>query len=256
MAAPEIELVPCRSDNYAVLVHDSGSGTTLLVDAPDAAPIQAVLDRRGWRLTHILVTHHHGDHVAGIAALKAASGAAVIGPAREADRIADLDRTVGDGDRIAAGPFEATVIETPGHTLGHVSFWFPKERLLFSGDTLFAMGCGRLFEGTAADMWGSLTRLAALPEDTAVYCGHEYTLSNARFALAIAPDDAAVAARAASVEAERAAGRPTIPTSIGAERATNPFLMAADPATAARLGLAGADPVAVFAEIRRRKDAF
>lgn len=256
MAATEIELVPCRSDNYAVLVHDPAGGTTVLVDAPDAGPVRAALERRGWRLSHILVTHHHGDHVAGIPALKAATGAEVIGPAREAQKIGTLDRTVSEGDVVAVGPYAVTVFETPGHTLGHVSYWFQAEKLLFAGDTLFALGCGRLLEGTPSAMWASLKKLAALPADTAVYCGHEYTQSNARFAVTIAPDHAALAARKQAVDAARADGRPTIPSTIGEERATNPFLMAADPAIAARLGLAGADPVSVFAEIRRRKDAF
>lgn len=252
MPAVEIELVPCRADNYAVLLRRPG-GDALLVDAPAAAPVEAALGRLGWRLGAILVTHHHGDHVEGIPAL-APAGLPVIGPAAEAAKIGLLTATLADGEETEVCGFRVVAIATPGHTLGHLSYHLPDDGLLFSGDTLFAMGCGRLFEGTAADMWGSLGRLAALPEETAVYCGHEYTLSNARFAAALLPDDAAVAGRLAAVEATRAAGRPTVPTSIGLERATNPFLRAGEPALAAAVGLAGADPAAVFAEIRRRKD--
>jgi hydroxyacylglutathione hydrolase len=251
---PEIELVPCLSDNYAVLMHDAGTGTTVLVDAPEAAPISAALTRRGWRLTHILVTHHHTDHVAGIEELKAASHARVIGPKAEEDRIPGVDEVVAEGDRIAVGPLKASVIGTPGHTLGHIAYWFDEAGVLFSGDTLFALGCGRVFEGTLEQMWSSLEKLAALPDDTIVYCGHEYTLSNARFALTIEPGNPALKARAAEIEAARAAGLPTVPTTIGRERATSPFLRAGEPAVAEAVGMPGADAAEVFAEVRRRKD--
>jgi hydroxyacylglutathione hydrolase len=253
MPSPEIELVPCLSDNYAVLVRLPGDDRAVLVDAPEAAPIRAALDRRGWRLGTILVTHHHRDHVAGIPEL-AGDGVAVIGPASEADRIPGLTRTVAGGDRIEVAGSPVDVIATPGHTLGHVAYHLPDAGLLFSGDTLFAMGCGRLFEGTAADMWGSLSRLAALPDDTAVYCGHEYTLSNARFAVGVDPGNSDLAARLAEVERLRAEGRPTVPTVLALEKRTNPFLRAGDPAVASGLGLTGAPAVEVFAEIRRRKD--
>ena len=254
MRGVEIELVPCLSDNYAVLLHDPAAGATLLVDAPETAPIAARLAARGWRLDHILITHHHHDHVAGLADLKASSGAEAIGPAADAARIPGLDRLVRDGDRLAVGPFRTEVIATPGHTLGHVAYHLPDQGLAFTGDTLFALGCGRLFDGTPADMWASLRRLAALPPETAVYCGHEYTLANARFAAGIDPDNPALAERRAEVEALRAAGRPTVPTTIARERATNPVLRADDPAIAARLGLAGAAPVEVFREIRDRRN--
>lgn len=254
MADLEIELVPCLSDNYAVLAHDPGTGATFLVDAPEAEPIRAALVRRGWRLDTILVTHHHHDHVGGLAALKAESGAAVVGPAAEAHRIDGLDRTVSDGDRIALGAHEAEVIATPGHTSGHVSYHLPTARLAFTGDTLFALGCGRLFEGTAADMWGSLSRLAALPAETRVYCGHEYTASNARFAVTVDAGNPALAARKAEIDRLRAEGLPTLPTTIGLERETNPFLRAGRPELADAVGLPGAPAVEVFAEIRRRKD--
>lgn len=254
MPLPEIELVPCLTDNYAVILHDPASGTTLLVDAPDVSPIAEALERRGWRLTHILITHHHRDHVAGLAELRMKSGARAIGPAEEAERIGDLDTTVRDGDRLVIGPFAIEVIATPGHTLGHVSYHLPEQGFLFSGDTLFALGCGRLLEGTAEQMWTSLGRLAALPANTLVYCGHEYTLSNARFALTIEPGNVALVQRAAAVAELREAGRPTIPSTIGMERATNPFLRVGEPAVATAAGLAGAPALDVFAAIRRMKD--
>ncbi|MBH0238041.1 hydroxyacylglutathione hydrolase [Methylobrevis albus] len=250
----EIAVIPCLSDNYAVLVHRPDGGGTLLVDAPEEAPIAAELAARGWQLTDILITHHHHDHVGGLAALKAASGARVLGPAAEASRIAGLDGTLGDGETATVAGLAVTALATPGHTAGHLSYHLPEIAAVFTGDTLFALGCGRLFEGTPADMWASLLRLAALPPETAVYCGHEYTLSNARFALGIDPGNAALVARAAEVEAARAAGRPTIPSTIGAEIATNPFLRAGEPAIAAQVGLAGHPAVAVFAEIRERKN--
>ncbi len=252
MGSFALELVPCRSDNYAVLLKTEGEDA-VLVDAPEAAPIAAALERLGWDLGTILVTHHHGDHVEGIAAL-AGPGVAVIGAVADRQRIPGLTRAVEPGKRFTAGGFDVEVIDTPGHTVGHVAYHLPEAGLLFSGDTLFAMGCGRLFEGTADQMWGSLSRLSALPEETAVYCGHEYTLANARFAASLLPDDTAIAARLAAVEATRAEGRPTLPTTIGLERRTNPFLRAADPDMAGRIGLPGAAPAAVFAEIRRRKD--
>ncbi|WP_181704611.1 hydroxyacylglutathione hydrolase [Chthonobacter rhizosphaerae] len=252
---PDVDLIPCLADNYAVLLHDPASGATLLVDAPEEAPIAAALDRRGWTLTHILITHHHGDHVGGLKALKARSGATVIGPAAEASRIDGLDRTVADGDRFDAGPWPVQVIATPGHTLGHVAYHLPTAGVAFTGDTLFSLGCGRVFEGTLEAMWGSLDRLRALPQETVVYCGHEYTASNARFALSVDPANEALRARAAEVEALRAAGRPTLPTTIAAELAANPFLRADDPALAAVVGLPPGDPAAVFAALRRRKDA-
>ena len=256
MTTPQIVLIPCLSDNYAVLMHDADSGTTVLVDAPEAAPIAAALKKRDWTLTHILVTHHHADHVAGIEALKAASGARVIGPAAEADRIPGIDDPVAEGDTVTAGPFRAEVIATPGHTLGHVVFHFPDIEVLFAGDTLFSLGCGRLLEGTAAQMWDSLGKLAALPDDTTIYCGHEYTQANAKFALTIEPENAELVARAAEIDRLRGEGRPTLPTTIAIEKATNPFLRVDAPAIRKRLGLEDASQAAVFAEIRKRKDNF
>lgn len=254
MPSPQIVLVPCLSDNYAVLLHDDETGTTLLIDAPEAGPIEDELGKRGWTLGHIFITHHHGDHVNGIAALKAAHGSHVVGPLSEADKIKGLDELVSEGDRVTAGPFSASVIATPGHTLGHIVYWFEGLKLLFSGDTMFAMGCGRLFEGSPAQMWDSLGKLAALPDDTVVYCGHEYTLSNARFAAGIETGNEALKDRIAEVERLRAEGRPTIPTTIGLEKATSPFVRAGEASVAAAVGMPGAPAGEVFAEVRRRKD--
>ncbi|WP_075216312.1 hydroxyacylglutathione hydrolase [Mongoliimonas terrestris] len=253
---PVIDLIPCLRDNYAVLVHDPASGTTLLVDAPEEAPVAAALRRRGWTLTHILITHHHHDHVTGLMALKDETGALVLGPAEEADRIAGLDRTLEDGDVVEIGPWTVDAIRTPGHTLGHLCYHLPSIGLAFTGDTLFALGCGRVFEGTLDAMWGSLDRLkTVLPPETIIYCGHEYTLSNARFAVSMDPGNTALQARATTIAAAREAGRPTLPTTMADELATNPFLRADDPALATAVGMAGAAPAAVFAHLRRRKDA-
>lgn len=254
--AIELRLVPCLTDNYGVLIRDTASGRVAAIDAPDAGALLSALDGAGWRLTDVFVTHHHGDHVQGIPALKAAHGCRVTAPAAEAARIPGVDATVVDGDRIAFGDEPVEVIATPGHTLGHVVYHLPRAGLLFAGDTLFAMGCGRLFEGTAADMWASLVRLRALPPETRVYCGHEYTLSNARFAVSVDPDNPALAARFADVEAVRARGEPTLPTTIGMEIATNPFLGADLPSIQAALGMSGEDPARVFGELRERKNRF
>ncbi|MBS7541130.1 hydroxyacylglutathione hydrolase [Ancylobacter lacus] len=254
--AAEIRLIPCLSDNYAVLLRDPTTDAVAVVDVPEEGPVLAALDAAGWTPTHILVTHHHTDHIAGVLALKDRFGATVIGPKAERDTIPGLDFAVVDGDPVAVGSLVGRVMETPGHTKGHVVFLFEEERLLFSGDTLFAMGCGRPFECPAPVLWESLLRLRALPDDIVVYCGHEYTLSNARFAASVEPGNAALAARLAEVEALRAAGTPTVPTTIGAEKATNPFLHADDPELAARIGLAGAAPGAVFTQLRELKNSF
>ena len=226
MAGLEVVRVPLLSDNYAWLVHDPASGGTLAIDPGEAAPMLDAAAARGWRIGQVWATHWHPDHIAGIPEIKA-EGAVVTGPAAEAARIPTLDRTVADGDTVTLGGHRAMVIETPGHTLGHVVFHFAEAGLLFSGDTLFAMGCGRLFEGTPAQMFDALRRLAELPDGTDVYCGHEYTQSNGRYALTVEPNNAALATRMAEVDLLRARGEPTIPTTIGLERATNPFLRAA-----------------------------
>jgi hydroxyacylglutathione hydrolase len=242
------------TDNYGVLLHDPATGATASIDAGEEAPILKALEETGWKLTHILVTHHHGDHVAGIEALKQKTGARVVGPAGEAPRIPGMDEGVAEGERIKVGSLEAEVFETPGHTIGHIVFHFPKEKLLFAGDTLFAMGCGRLLEGTAGQMWSSLQKLAALPDDTTVYVGHEYTLSNGRFALSVDATNPDLQARMKEVEALRAANRFTLPTTIALEKRTNPFLRADDPAVAQAVGMADKPALEVFAELRERKN--
>lgn len=250
----EIVLIPCLSDNYAVLLKDTASSAVVLVDAPEAPPIAKALEERGWTLTDILITHKHPDHVAGVEALKAASGATVWGSKAEAASIPGLDRPLEEGDVAKVGPWAFEVIATPGHTKGHVVFFEPHERWLFAGDTLFVMGCGRLFEDTPAAMWDSLSKLARLPSETQVWCGHEYTLSNARFCAGVLPEDPAIAERLTKIQAARAAGRPTVPTTIGAEKATNVFLRAGEDKVAAAVGLGSGDAALVFAELRERKN--
>ena len=252
----EIVTIPCLSDNYAFLAHDTASGETALIDAPEAEPILAVLEQRGWRLSHVLLTHHHWDHVGGLAAILKRNPAQVIGAAADAHRLPPLDKQVSEGDRIEIGDEPVDVLDVSGHTIGHLAYSMPLSRAVFTADSLMALGCGRLFEGDAAQMWGSLSKLAALPDDTLVYSGHEYTQSNARFALTVDPDNLALQHRAEEIDRDRAAGKATVPSQLGVEKATNPFLRAADPAIQAHLDMAGADPVAVFAEIRGRKDRF
>jgi hydroxyacylglutathione hydrolase len=251
----QIHQFPCLSDNFGVLIHDSATGATASIDAPEAVAVMAALKEKGWTLTDILVTHHHADHVQGVAPLRAAfPRLRVAGPAKEADRVPGIETKVAEGDVVRVGALAAKVIETPGHTAGHVAYWFEAEGAVFAGDTLFAMGCGRVFETPMAVMWDSLKKLAALPPETRVYCGHEYTLSNARFALTVDPDNAALQARMQEVEALRAAGEPTLPTTIARELATNPFLRADDARVRKTVGLESADAAAVFAELRERKN--
>lgn len=252
----EIRLIPCLKDNYAVLLHDASAGATALVDAPDAAPIREALSATGWRLSDLLVTHHHGDHTAGIAALKKQFNCRVIAPRKEAAKIPGADATVGEGDVVTIGSLAGRVIETPGHTNGHIAYWFGSEKLAFVGDTLFSVGCGRVIEGSAEVMWQSLLKLRGLPPDTQIYCGHEYTAANVQFALTLEPHNAALRARAEEVARLRGAGRPTIPTTIAAEKDTNPFLRADLPILAAAVNRPGADGAQVFAVIRAKKDAF
>jgi hydroxyacylglutathione hydrolase len=249
-------LFPCLTDNFGVLIHDPESGATASIDAPEAAPVEAALKATGWRLTDILVTHHHGDHTAGIGELKAHHKCRVVAPRGEAQRIAHVDETVGEGDKVKVGALEARVIDTPGHTAGHISYFFPADKLAFVGDTLFSIGCGRVIEGNAQMMWNSLLKLRDLPDDTRFYCGHEYTAANIRFAKTIEPDNKALAARADEVAGLLAAGKPTIPATIGAEKIANPFLRADNAELAKFLGLGGAPAWKVFAEIRERKNRF
>lgn len=252
----EIVTIPCLSDNYAYLLHDAGTGATAVIDAPEAAPIQAALGTRGWRLTDILITHHHRDHIEGVEALRGAFGARVVGAAADAHRLPRLDLAVSEGDSVAIGGETATVIDVSGHTLGHIAYHFAASAAVFTGDSLMALGCGRLFEGDAATMWASLRKLAALPLETLVYSGHEYARSNARFALTIEPENPALRARAARIEAARSAGRPTVPVPLSEELATNPFLRADLPGSKAAIGLPDRPDIEVFAEIRARKDRF
>ncbi len=250
----EIYQFPARSDNYGVLVHDPESGNTASIDAPSAAEVEAALAAKGWKLTHIFTTHHHNDHTEGNAALKAQTGCEIIGPSGESEKVPGIDKKVGEGDTFKFGKYTVEVLETPGHTLGHIAYVIPEAKVAFVGDTMFAMGCGRVFEGTHEMMWNSLSKLRKLPADTVVYAGHEYTQSNAKFALTIEPDNEALQQRAAEVDTVRAQGMPTLPTTIAAELATNPFLRACEPEVKAALKMNDAPDWAVFGEIRTRKD--
>ena len=242
----EVRQFPCLSDNYGFLVRDAATGETASIDAPDADVVMKELAASGWRLTMILNTHWHPDHAGGNAAVKAATGAEIVGPA-EVRRIAPLDREVVEGDVVRLGETAFQVLETGGHTLGHVSYYDAADAAAFVGDTLFALGCGRLMEGDPAQMWASLQKLAALPDATRIYCAHEYTEANARFALSV-DGSTAVADRARAVFAARARGEPTVPTTLSEEKATNPFLRAPE--------LVGGDPAPAFAQLRAAKDAF
>jgi hydroxyacylglutathione hydrolase len=247
----------CLKDNYGVLIHDSRSGATAAIDAPDADAVIAAAGAKGWELTDLLITHHHVDHTQGIPGLRARfPKLRIAGPRKEAERIGALDTLLAEGDFVRVGPLAAKVLETPGHTAGHIVYCFEEDELVFAGDTLFSLGCGRVFETPYPVMWESLIKLAGLPGATALYCGHEYTESNARFALTIEPDNAVLKSRVADVAALRAAGKPTVPSTIAAELAANPFLRAELPSVQAAVGMAGADAGAVFAEIRSRKDRF
>jgi hydroxyacylglutathione hydrolase len=252
----QVHMFPCLSDNYGYLIHDPTSDLTATIDTPDAAAIDAALAERGWRLTHILNTHHHFDHAGGNEALKARWGCTVVGAANDAERIPGIDVRVADGDRLPLGSATATVLEVPGHTSGHIAYYFPDDGIVFVGDTLFALGCGRLFEGTPAQMWNSLQKLMALPDDTVVYCAHEYTQSNAKFALSVEPGNRALVERSGEIDRLRAGGKPTVPTTIGLEKATNPFLRADSAELQTNVDRMGAAAVEVFAETRRRKDHF
>ena len=252
----EIEQFMCRSDNFGVLMRDPETGDVALIDAPEEKPILEAIERTGWQPKLLLITHHHADHVEANLALKERFGLKIIGPEAEAAKIPGIDDTVREGSTIDFGNEEIQVLDTPGHTAGHVSYYLPHSGVLFAADTLFALGCGRLLECPPAVMYDSLKKLSDLPSDTVVYCGHEYTLSNAQFALTVDPDNKVLQERARKVEALRADNRPTLPTTIGEELATNPFLRWADPAIRAHLGMQQASSDEVFAEIRRRKDNF
>jgi hydroxyacylglutathione hydrolase len=251
----ETRLFLCLKDNYGVLLHDPDTGATASIDAPEAAPVEAALKAAGWKLTDILVTHHHHDHVGGIAALKKKYKCRVVAPAKGKD-IPGVDETVRESDEVKVGNLAAKVIETPGHTLDHITYWLPEERLAFVGDTLFSIGCGRVIEGDADMMWRSLKKLRDLPNETQIYCGHEYTKANIKFALSIDANNPVLEARAAQVEQLLQQGEPTIPVTIGDEKLANPFLRADVPDLAVDIGMAGKPAVQVFAEIRKRKNNF
>lgn len=251
-----IDVFPARQDNFGYLIHDEATGRTAALDAPEAAAIRAALQQRGWVLSDIFITHHHLDHVEGIGELKAAFGCRVVGPRGEADKIEGLDELVGDGDRVSLGETVFDVIAAPGHTLGHVVYHDAENKHLFSADALFSLGVGRMFEGTPGPMWAGLERLRALPDETLVYCGHEYTESNSKFALSVDPDNPALQARAAEVKALRAAGRATIPFVLGEDKRASPFLRADAPELARHYGLEGKAPFEVFAALRKGKDNF
>jgi hydroxyacylglutathione hydrolase len=254
--AAEIHLFPCLKDNYGVLIHDPATGRTAAIDAPEAAPVEAALKAKNWKLTDILVTHHHHDHTGGIAELKQRYACRVVAPAAEKERIPLVDETVREGDSVRVGDLAANVIETPGHTSGHITYWFHGDKVAFVGDTLFSIGCGRVIEGTPEMMWASLVKLRDLPDDTQIYCGHEYTASNIRFAKTIEPKNAALAAREAEAGKQLGQSKPTIPVTIGKEKKANPFLRADIAEVAAGIGMAGEPAAKVFAEIRERKNKF
>ncbi|MEM9049057.1 MAG: hydroxyacylglutathione hydrolase [Pseudomonadota bacterium] len=252
----DIVTVPCLSDNYAFLIRDTATGVVALVDAPEAGPIEAALKTRGWDLDMILLTHHHPDHVDGVAGLKAAFAPKIYGGKADAHRLPPLDVALAEGENVAVGESVARVLDVSGHTLGHLAFHFADAKAAFTADSLMALGCGRVFEGTFAQMWASLAQFLDMDPETVICSGHEYTAANARFAITIEPKNTALKARIAQIDAARAKGEPTVPSLLGTELATNPFLRANCDAVKAALGLDGADDAAVFAEIRRRKDSF
>jgi len=252
----ETHLFVCLKDNYGVLLHDPSTGATAAIDAPEAAPIEAALAERGWRLTDILVTHHHADHTGGIAALKKKHLCRVVAPRKEASKIQNIDVTVREGDVVQVGSMVGRILETPGHTAGHITYWFKQDKLAFVGDTLFSVGCGRILEGTPEMMWQSLVKIRNLPADTQLYCGHEYTAANVHFALTVEPKNSALRTRAEEVVRLIEKKRPTIPTTIQQEKSYNPFLRADLHSVAGAINMEGANPESVFATIRARKDKF
>jgi len=256
MSILEIEQIPTRNDNYVYLLRDPAQNRVAAVDPSDAEPVIEALEKLGWTLTDIINTHHHNDHTGGNLELKEKYGCAVTGPRADHDRIAGIDNDVGDDDVFMLGDAEAKVFDTPGHTRGHIAYWFPESAALFCGDTLFAVGCGRTFEGTPEQMWTSLKKLRNLPDETRVFCAHEYTQSNAKFAITIETANGALIDRAKEIDALRAAGKHTVPSLLGEEKQTNPFLRCDEADVAEAVSLSADDPVAVFAEVRLRKDNF
>jgi hydroxyacylglutathione hydrolase len=254
--AAQTHLFPCLSDNFGVLLHDPETGATASIDAPEAAAVEKALARTGWKLTDILVTHHHADHTDGIMALKNKYKCRVVAPAGEAAKIPGVDETVREGGKVKVGNLTGNVIETPGHTLGHIAYWFHADNLAFVGDTLFSIGCGRVIEGTMDQMWDSLKKLRDLPDNTLIYCGHEYTAANIKFALSVDQGNRELQARDAQVRQQLAEGKPTVPTTIGDEKLANPFLRADVADLASGIGMAGKPANELFAEIRLRKNKF
>jgi hydroxyacylglutathione hydrolase len=252
----EVRQFPCLEDNYGYLVHDTATGYTACIDTPEVAAIEKALRETGWELTHIFNTHHHFDHAGGNLELKEKTDAVVVGPRKDAKRIPGIDIHLSDQDNYLFGKNEVIVFDTPGHTRGHIVFYFEDAGIAFVGDTLFALGCGRLFEGTPEQMWDSMQKLLALPDDTVVFCAHEYTLANAEFALTVEPHNDALVERAAKIRRLRKDHNATVPTTIGLERRTNPFMRSDSADLRATLGMPDDDDVAVFAETRRRKDKF
>lgn len=252
----DVVTIPCLSDNYAFLLHDSDTGRTALVDAPEAAPIIKELDGKGWHLDEIWITHHHDDHILGVAELRERYNAIVLGGASDKGRLPALDREVGDGDAFEFAGHEVIVLDVSGHTIGHIAFYVAEAKTAFTADSLMALGCGRVFEGTFVQMWDSLSKLAALPADTVICSGHEYTAANGKFAVTIEPDNPDLISRVQSITAARSNGQPTVPSLLSEELATNPFLRAKNPEVKALLGMETASDAEVFAEIRRRKDSF
>ncbi|MEX0942706.1 MAG: hydroxyacylglutathione hydrolase [Pseudomonadales bacterium] len=256
MANLQVHQFPCLSDNYGYLIHDQDNDLTASIDTPEVSAINRALKDKGWTLTHILNTHHHFDHAGGNLELKEQWNCTIVGARNDAKRIPGIDIQVADGDTYDFGNHTARIFDVSGHTIGHIAYYFAQDKALFCGDALFALGCGRLFEGTPEQMWNSLQKLLDLPDETAVYCAHEYTQANARFAVTVEPQNQALQARAREIDELRANGKPTVPSTIGLEKATNPFLRPMSTDLQGTIGLTGHDLTEVFAETRRRKDNF
>ena len=256
MSVLEIHQIPVLSDNYVYLAHDPATGDTAAVDPAVVDPVLDAADAKGWTVTHILNTHHHGDHTGGNLEIKSRTGCTIVGPRADRDRIPGIDVEVGDGDTYLLGEAKARVFDVPGHTHGHNAYWFEESDALFCGDTLFALGCGRVFEGTMDQMWSSLSKLKTLPGSARIFCAHEYTQSNGRFALSVEPNNTALIDRMADIDDKRQRNIPTVPSTLNEELATNPFLRPDSDDLQRTIGLVGGDAVSVFTETRRRKDNF